>query len=103
MTQELVEALKKREQQKNLSTVEMAKRLGIAPSYLYMFYSGKRNPGRKLLGAVIREFPDLNPIVSVFLRAGLTIVKSDSQEPTSFREVETIQVQQTPLPTSEDA
>jgi len=82
MAQELIEALKNKERQEQLSTVKMANRLGITPSYLYMIYKGQRQPGLKLLGAIITVFPDLVSTVSLFLRtlvSNTQDVSSDSQ------------------------
>ena len=47
---------------------EFARLLGISHSYLSLLYSGKRQPGRKILVAVVQCFPDLEDEAIAYLR-----------------------------------
>ena len=60
---------------------KVAARLGISEGMLSMILSGRRIPGTRTLRAIVREYPDLWPKVSVFLVATL----NDSPPPSSGR------------------
>jgi len=46
---------------------EVASRLGVSEAMMSRILSGQRRPGRGTLRAIIREYPDLWPKVSMFL------------------------------------
>lgn len=57
----------------------MAAELGVSQPMWSLVRSHKRRPGGKLLGGVERRFPDLRPLVSLFLRGDMPIVNTPSQ------------------------
>lgn len=61
------------------SDVRMARELGISPAMWALVRSGQRRPGNKMLGGVERRFPDLRPLVSLFLRERFTTGNSAPQ------------------------
>lgn len=54
----------------------MARELGVSPAMWCMVKAGERRPGTKLLGGVERRFPNLRPLVSLFLRGELPRVSA---------------------------
>lgn len=60
---------------------EVAARLGISDAMMSMILSGRRIPGTRTLRAIVREYPELWPKVSVFLVATL----NDNPPPLSGR------------------
>lgn len=59
----LIETIKKYQQDKNLSDNQFAKLLGIDRSTWAYIKSGKRNPGMKFLRAIAHELPQLSPSI----------------------------------------
>ena len=56
---ELTNEIEKLAKSKDLTRTQLAALLGISENYLYRIKKGDRNPGRGLLSAIIREFPEL--------------------------------------------
>ena len=46
-----------------MSITQMAASLGVGETHLYRLRAGTRKPGVEFLRAVIREYPDLRPLV----------------------------------------
>lgn len=61
----LIEAVKKYQQDEKLSDNQLTKLLRIDRSTWSYIKSGKRNPGIKFLRAIAREIPKLNSLVYV--------------------------------------
>jgi len=65
---------------------EFSERLGVAQSYLSMVLAGKRRPGRTLVSALIREFPQQErALLDLFFagdyRKGEEIVTNKKEDP----------------------
>ncbi len=56
------------------SDARMARELGISPAMWSFVKHGHRQPGSRVLGGIERRFPDLRPLVSLFLRSHSTTV-----------------------------
>lgn len=67
----LAEQVKRRQDRDFISDSEFAKKLGIDITYLRKFYEGDRNPGRKLLAGLSREYPELGPWISLYLQGSI--------------------------------
>lgn len=61
----LIEAIKQKQKQAELSDMALTKLLGIDRSTWSYIRSGRRNPGMKFLVAVASKFPDLKTLVDV--------------------------------------
>nr|MBC7245519.1 helix-turn-helix transcriptional regulator [Chloroflexota bacterium] len=63
----LVRIVRGLQRDEQLSTEEMARRLGISASMLGMVYNGHRSPGRKFLHGLLKAYPRLREEVLLFL------------------------------------
>ena len=63
----LVARLHAAQDEERLSVTELAGRLGVSPSTVYMLYGGWRTPGPKVLRGMLQAFPGLVQEVHVFL------------------------------------
>ena len=63
----LVARLHAAQDEEGLSVTELAGRLGVSPSTVYMLYGGWRTPGPKVLRGMLQAFPGLAQEVHVFL------------------------------------
>lgn len=66
----LFDALKQHQEAKHLSDGQLALMLGINRSTLSYIKRGKRVPGAKVLRAISRELPELQPLVIDFMANG---------------------------------
>ncbi len=64
----LLEKLIDRQRSAGLSDRDMATRLGVSSPMWTMVRMGKANMGVRMLGGVVRSYPDLIPEVVFFLR-----------------------------------
>ena len=65
---ELIEALEAIKKREGLSYAQLATKLGVAENYIYRLKAGDRQPGEKLLHAIMKHYPDLTWLVIKFLQ-----------------------------------
>lgn len=63
----LARVLRGLQRDEQLTSDDMAIRLGVSTSMLVMVYCGRRNPGHKFLRGVLRAYPQLRDEVYQFL------------------------------------
>ena len=56
---DLLDALETKQKTEGLSNLMFARKLNISDVFMGMLKSGQREPGKKFLGAVCVEYPDL--------------------------------------------
>ena len=66
--EELVSGLKTCQEREKLSDTKFAKRLGIDVSLWTFIKNGKREPGAKVIKGITRGFPELDFILSAWLK-----------------------------------
>ena len=76
----LIQALKRRQRDLELSDTAIAKRLGVSPSFWCLVQQGKRRIGHQLIRGVIRGFPELTTEALIFLRSEVTDTTSAGHE-----------------------
>ena len=67
----LVRRLRSAQLNEGLTDEDMARRLGVSSSTLWMLYRGRRRPGAKLLRGMLRAFPELRAEVYAYLCHGV--------------------------------
>ena len=65
---ELIGKLRAKQEEQELTGQEVAALLEITEGHLYHLYSGRRQPGPKLLAALLRVWPDMESAVLDYLR-----------------------------------
>jgi transcriptional regulator with XRE-family HTH domain len=70
----LIRELQNKQQEENLTLVELADKLGVSHSTLSRVFAGNRNPGAKLLSGIMTAYPDLASSVALFLSTQVTEV-----------------------------
>lgn len=68
----VLEALQAKKKELGVSDAEFAEELGISASYWSMLQNGERQFALPVLRRIVRRFPDLESVCSLFLRAKLT-------------------------------
>jgi hypothetical protein len=63
----LARLLRGLQRDEQLTSDDMARRLGVSTSMLIMVYCGRRSPGHKFLRGVLRAYPHLRDEVCQFL------------------------------------
>jgi transcriptional regulator with XRE-family HTH domain len=71
---DLVRTLKALQAEQGWSDERMAKELHVSQSMWTLVRQDKRRPGGKLLAGVDARFPELRPLIPLFLRQSRTIV-----------------------------
>lgn len=66
----LIESLERIRTRDGQTVPQLAKRLGLSDSLLYLLRDGKRRPGEKLYRAIIANIPELEPDVMRYLGNG---------------------------------
>jgi transcriptional regulator with XRE-family HTH domain len=66
----LIEAVEQAGKKRGLSRTQLAAKLGVTENYFYRIKAGDRKPGAKVLSAIMREFPQLQPLVLEYLAGG---------------------------------
>jgi transcriptional regulator with XRE-family HTH domain len=63
----LIQEIRTRQDKEELTLTQMADRLQVDPATLSRVYNGKKKPGTRFLGGVLKAFPDLGRQVDIFL------------------------------------
>jgi len=77
----LVEAIKQKQGQAELTDGALSKLLGIDRSTWSYIKSGKRNPGMKFLSSVASIFPELKPLVDAEIYDSSTPITTNAHQP----------------------
>ena len=79
---DLVLAMRAKQEDEGANMTQMAKKLGISLSLLSLVYNGLRPAGKKFCRAVVREYPDLKDTIAQYLIDGV----SNESAPTGNKE-----------------